>query len=635
MKKALLSLLIVLFTFGNMGTVSAQALSGKRPINIQNPGSGKLQHRAPLAGLKRIDAKEGQQWFGYWSEEEPIGSLGVEAIVDYNLAIFIPGNLAKSETTINAVRFMLQADNVSDMMVWASSNKPMVPTKANLATKEVADYKPNEICDVAFDDPVIVPANGIYVGVYFKVTKLESMGDSYPILINQTSTINNGSFLYQIDYKNDFRWYDDSSAGWQLTISALTEGDFYSNSASISNSFPLNYAVKGSNAYVPVTLTNYGTSAINNISYTITADGKTTEEKTLTLSKPVKGLVQKGEVSIPFPAAEKSEEQTRTLTITKVNNESNENSSNTATGVITTIDKAVASKPVVEEFTGIWCGYCPRGAVGLELLNEKYGDKIITLAAHNGDVLDIQKYYFGGVSGFPSARINRGSIIDPYYDIETYAGNAVKAISPVHLYLKANWTDDTANKIKIENTATFYYNQEEGSYGVAYVLVENGMTGEGPDWWQANYYAGTSETDPNLQPLCEKPSYIQDMVYDHVVVDAWDAKSGVEGSIKMPITAGKGQTHSYTVDITENTIIQNKENLTLVAMLIDHATGKILNAAKCKILKQGETAIENVKELPNAEVTRYSIDGRMASKSQKGLIITRMADGSYKKVLVK
>ena len=48
---------------------------------------------------------------------------------------------------------------------------------------------------------------------------------------------------------------------------------------------------------------------------------------------------------------------------------------------------AYVQKVVGEELTGTWCGWCPRGAVALENMRNKYPDTFIGIAVHGGDVM--------------------------------------------------------------------------------------------------------------------------------------------------------------------------------------------------------------------------------------------------------
>ncbi len=627
---------MVLVAFVCTNTISAQT---SLPQGRFGNGGTKVQmpYKTPSPSVKGIEATENQLWFGYWNTEE-LASLGVEAPIDHNLAVYVPAGLTKTTAAIQAVRFMLMADNVDNMYVWVSTKLPQTPQDADLAVKAVSNYEAGKVTDQALDKPVTIPAEGVFVGVAFDVTKVVSEGDYYPIVISMADEPIANSFLYQIGRDDDPSWWDDSSYGYQLAISALIEGDFCTNAASVKP-FPISYVTKGGKTTVPVQVVNYGKNSLENISYTITTGNDTSEEQTIKLKNPVSGLAKSTQIEFTFPAGENAEAQTRTLTITKVNGEPNEASAKQTDGIVATIDKPVQNVPVMEEFTGMWCGWCPRGAVGMEMMKEKYGDRIVTIAVHSDDILDIGKYYSGNISGYPSATINRGAETDPYYGIEYAIMQEMNAICPVSLSLKASWANEANDQIKVEATSAFRFNMTgDVPYGIAYALVEDGMTGKGRNWYQANYFAGQDadySDDPNLLPLCSKGSYISDMVYDHVAVDCWDSQYGIEGSVKAPIRLGEAQAHSFVADISDNDVYINKENMTLVAMLIDHTSGKILNAAQVKISEYDPTAIESVKADNCVEIGRYTLDGRMTKKNTKGLVISRMSDGTVRKIFVK
>jgi thiol-disulfide isomerase/thioredoxin len=75
-----------------------------------------------------------------------------------------------------------------------------------------------------------------------------------------------------------------------------------------------------------------------------------------------------------------------------------------------TIAAGYEKKVLVEDYTGTWCGYCPRLAYNLEQA-ETDNDDIYGVAVHNGDAMTYE--YEGqmrsrfGVSGFPTGKINR------------------------------------------------------------------------------------------------------------------------------------------------------------------------------------------------------------------------------------
>jgi thiol-disulfide isomerase/thioredoxin len=76
------------------------------------------------------------------------------------------------------------------------------------------------------------------------------------------------------------------------------------------------------------------------------------------------------------------------------------------------------NKVIIEDYTGTWCGYCPPVANAIYELKEVY-DNIISVGIHNNDQLTIDQESDLrselGISGFPSARLNRTiSWLDPY-----------------------------------------------------------------------------------------------------------------------------------------------------------------------------------------------------------------------------
>ena len=85
-------------------------------------------------------------------------------------------------------------------------------------------------------------------------------------------------------------------------------------------------------------------------------------------------------------------------------------------------------------------------------------------------------------------------------------------------------------------------------------------------------------------------------------------------------------------------IIQNKDKLHVVAVVVEKSTGKVLNAAKAKI---GATAIteirDEIKEV--ASTTYYDLTGRMVTNPDAGIYVkvVRYTDGSQRsfKVLKK
>ena len=73
---------------------------------------------------------------------------------------------------------------------------------------------------------------------------------------------------------------------------------------------------------------------------------------------------------------------------------------------------------VGEEATGTWCGWCPRGAVALNWMDQDYEGFWQGIAVHNGTTVPMTDASYdngiaGYISGYPSGIVDRGSVIDP------------------------------------------------------------------------------------------------------------------------------------------------------------------------------------------------------------------------------
>ena len=71
-------------------------------------------------------------------------------------------------------------------------------------------------------------------------------------------------------------------------------------------------------------------------------------------------------------------------------------------------------RPLMEEYTGTWCGYCVRGLLGLQKLAELYPDDYVCVSYHNGDPMEIAYDFPSPIAGYPSAWVDRGMEVDPY-----------------------------------------------------------------------------------------------------------------------------------------------------------------------------------------------------------------------------
>ena len=581
-----------------------------------------------------ITLDENQVWWGYFGENEAAnmsydGNLGYSKACTIDAAIFIPANHAiAGAATIKAVRLWLGDDlsKVGDMTLWISKSLPASASAADYTQTVTKSSLKGRLNEIELTTPYLVNNAGIYVGFSFRIS-----GMSYPIMSAGNDAAN--AFFFRITGEN---WMDFYNYGYgKLALQVLLDGITLRNNDATPLDFGTSYVDKGGATTVPVAIYNNGKEPITNISYTITTNGKESAEQTIRVNDI--SFASTGTANISFSADEEARKYNKTLTLTKVNGAANEANQKTATGSLITISERPAVMPVVEEFTGTWCGYCPYGFVGMEKAYESFGDKVALIAVHKGDIMETNDYYaIDSPSGYPGSRIDREYDLYPSANnLKNYLNSILKnKVTVAGIEAAATWTGTDKTAIKIDTKSKFVYSEDNGQYGIAYVLVEDGLTGSGDDWKQANYLSGQSG-DSNMQFWYNSGSYVSGLEFNHVAVAAWNITNGTDGSISSKIVDGVVQTYSFEADITGKMLIQNKSKLKVITLLIDRTTGIVVNTAQTLIKDYDDTAIQNVSISEGTFNATYTLDGRAISNPQKGLNIIRMSDGTTKKIMVK
>lgn len=256
-------------------------------------------------------------------------------------------------------------------------------------------------------------------------------------------------------------------------------------------------------------------------------------------------------------------------------------------------NKTPVHRPLIEEYTGTWCGWCVRGLVGMELMRETFGDDFIGVAYHYGDPMQITTSYPNNVSGFPSAFVERSYSIDPLYGFDYYATGdiigdmqqiaAMEAIAGIDV--TANWTSADRTAIDVNVTSYFTSDYSNANFAIEIMLIADDLYGTGSSWDQANYYSGDTDLakDEYLGPWVRKPSTVSGIHFNDVLVGL----SGViANSLPTSIVAYNDYTTSYTFQLErlpKPALIQNKDNLHVIAIAVYKDKRKAINANRCYI----------------------------------------------------
>lgn len=286
------------------------------------------------------------------------------------------------------------------------------------------------------------------------------------------------------------------------------------------------------------------------------------------------------------------------------------------------------NRPLVEEYTGLWCGYCPVGYIALETLKEDFGSQFVALSYHNGDPMATiaDNDYPQSVDGFPSSFINR-------YKSDVYPGDLVEVwpefaqgIAIADIDVKLDWADEAKTQLAATAACRFVEDQNNADYTVAFFLVGDNMTD--PDWQQSNYLSGeTSLTGKYAELFIEGGDKVSGLVFNDIVLSG-ECSLGTAQGLPANIKQGETVEDSYTFDLTAvknldgADIITDKTKIRVVAAILDRATGEAINSNSSDYASSS-TGIANVTvEATSVIATEYyDLTGRRISSPAKGVSI--------------
>ncbi len=386
--------------------------------------------------------------------------------------------------------------------------------------------------------------DGVSQGVFSNPNNKVASVDLFPV--NSAAGGNNQSGFYMDDVAYEHLAYTLPARNGAVTEIKNTNG------------------LAGMDFLPSVMVRNLGTSAITSFDLEITYDGTTyTKEVTgVNITSLNSYQVDFAEVFNLIPG-----ESDIVATISNVNGTDLDDDSDDdiKTTVLNPIVPAFGKIVVGEEATGTWCGWCPRGAVYLEKMAVNYPDHFIGIAVHNGDPMTIEAYdtpIGAFIDGYPSMLVDRGPSDDPSGVESKFLDQIVLAPKAV-LTVGSNYTDG-ATSMDVSVSAEFLEGIT-GDYRLALVVIEDGVTGTGSGFNQANYYAGGGSGAMGGYESLPNPVPAGDMVYDHVARTILPSFGGMVGSFPATVEAGEVHAVGFTVAIDPT---WNLDEVHLVGILI-------------------------------------------------------------------
>ena len=586
--------------------------------------------------------------YGYYIGEENIVVFGEAKAETYDVAVKLQ-NPALTGTHIESITFPVQdLTGVSGISAWISSQLRVEDNKnvPDLACVSVVPTEPGFVT-VKLDKPYIIPAEGVYVGYTLTIDEVSNEESAYPLALVDVQH-EDGFWLHTS--KSFLKWMDHSEYfGVSALIQVTVSGSKVKENAVAPKDGSQQYVMTGSEIEIPVQLENHGSAGIKSFDVEYTIAGASGVQH-FDLSTPVDGFFGKVYTAIiKLPAIAEKGNYELALNVTKVNGVDNGDVDPQSVTPIVALNTIPKHKALIEEYTGTWCGYCPRGLVALETLAEVYPNDYVRISYHNGDPMEILDTYSfpNDIAGYPDAWIDRIIEVDPYYGSGNGDMDVLKDLQARNkefghgsIEFTANWgTDGTT--VDVETDVTFAYDVKGNKFAIEYVLVADGLSGEGSDWEQSNYYSGGSYGP--MGGFENMDSYVPGVVFNDVAIMTSNI-GGITGSLPATIEADKVMSHQYTFYLEDalNTAYQpiivdkTKTTLRVVGLIINRETGEVVNA-NAAVVGQS-TAISEVSGAKGqvTGVQFYDLGGRRLNAAQHGVNIMKIsyADGTEKTVKV-
>ena len=615
--------------------------------------------KSTLASLLALcaagSAQAGYTLFNYGSAN-PLDQeeWGTQKLESYDVAVLVkdPALTGKKITAITVP--VVEDASMSDYSIWAST---ALQTKTLEEGGKVND--PNLFSqavsvaggkiELTLSEPYTITDEGVYVGYSFATAELTPAA-KMPLVVTK-GVWSQGALNVRTNrtYKN----WKVIEKGLASCIQVRIEGDFPSNSLEVKG-MSESHIVSGKPGELAVTVANTGGEAVTSLGYTLALDGQQPLTGNYTLPEALEpNFMGKVSVSIPveLPVSDNGR-YAATLELSQVNGSANTAAVKSAEADLYVVPFLPVHRPVMEEYTGLWCSNCPRGLVALEIMSHLYPEEFIGLSIHYNDGMQTipATDYANPIDGYPEAWVDRSIFTDPYEGDDYSGGFGIEKlwlaerarVAPAAVSVTA-WESEDSSIINTRAEIEFAKLDPEATegYNVAFVLLGDGMKND--LWLQANNYYGSKEFDDSpyysfWEPFVTGGGNIKGLTYNDVVL-GYDAILGNPlDTYSSPLQLGSvyRMTASFTPGEIRNwkdeAFINAEATFRVAALLIDRKSGAIVNAAKCSVTPASAVPGLDAETAQPVETLWYDLSGRRIDAPAHGLYIrqTRYTDGTLR-----
>ncbi len=257
--------------------------------------------------------------------------------------------------------------------------------------------------------------------------------------------------------------------------------------------------------------------------------------------------------------------------------------SNTPTPLIKAEGRALKNV-VLEESTGTWCQWCPKGTYFSDSISLNY-ENVFVIAVHGYDQMENTEHIeASGLVAFPSANIDRNYTKQNLNQWFSAVNDALQEEAVAELSV-SNTFDISSRLLRVTVTADFAQ-AVSGDYRLAAIVLEDGVTGPAPAYNQVNQYSGGANGFAGGYETLPSPIPAHMIAYNHVSRMLLGGYEGAENSLPASISSGSTHTYDFEYTIPETW----DSDLVYVLAVLLSPEGKIDNAAKSLYLNGNNNA---------------------------------------------
>lgn len=379
---------------------------------------------------------------------------------------------------------------------------------------------------------------------------------------------------------------------------------------------PRAFGLKGTKLTIGGTVKNMGASTIT--SFKVHVDDGTGSPIVNTISGVNIAPFTSADFTVPTQYTLPSSMSYRNLTVTaELTGDANSANDNGATKV-GAADYLPTKRIMIEEGTGTWCGWCPRGHVYMDSIYNTHPSEVSLVAVHNSgsDPMTVTAYdQYLGIKSFPGMSVDRTYIADPGEMFGVYNDRKdLFAFADITLTDVAATGFDYSLKVSVKPAIDL-----TGDYRLVLILTEDHVHDyTNSAYAQYNYYSGYAQLQgAGLNWFNESnPVPASKMNYNHVARAAFPSAGGAAGSLPASMTANTNYDYTFNTTIKPG---NTRYNMHAIVAIVRNSDGVILNSQNVTvpvgIQDAKATGISQMNIFPNPATSDVNVAVNLAQAS--------------------